>query len=365
MNIPYVSFEKMHHEIETEIIEAFKSVYQNNFFVQGEAVTKFEQEFADYCNSDYCVSCGNGLDGLYLILKAMGIGNGDEVLVSCHTFIASILAISRTGAKPILIDSDKNTYLLNTKDLEKHITANTKAIMVVHLYGKPADMDTINKIANKHHIPVIEDCAQAHGALFKEKKVGTFGLAAAFSFYPGKNLGALGDGGAVITNDYELQEKIKKLRNYGSEIKYYHELQGINSRLDELQAAFLRVKLKWLDTWNQERIKIASYYLENIKNKEIVLPVLNDNEMCVWHIFAIRVKNRERLRDYLNANGIQTMIHYPIPVHLQKAYENLGYKKGDFPVTEEICQTELSIPLYYGLTEKELEYIVHILNQYS
>lgn len=364
MKIPFVSFETMHNEIKDEMLDSFQRVLDRNMFIKGEELEKFEQEYAEYCGTKYCVGCGNGLDALYLILRAYDIGNGDEVIIPANTFIATALAVSYTGAVPVLVEPEKDSYLINPKVIEEKITDKTKAIIPVHLYGSIADMDAINQIAKRYDLKVIEDSAQAHGALYKGKRAGSLGDAAGFSFYPGKNLGALGDGGAVVTNDKELAEKVKALGNYGSKIKYHHILQGNNSRLDEVQAAFLRIKLKELDKWNRMRNEIASKYLEGIRNDKIILPQINDDNDSVWHVFVVRTENRDEFEKYLNQNGIGTTIHYPIPIHLQESYLSLGIREGSLPISEELANTVISLPMYYGLKEEEINYIIHIINQY-
>ena len=305
---------------------------------------------------------GNGLDALRLILLALGIGKGDEVLVPANTFIASALAISYVGAKPVLVDPDRETALITPEEAAKHITGKTKAIMVVQLYGRVANMEGFAALTKKNHLALIEDAAQAHGAERKGKKAGTFGQAAGFSFYPGKNLGALGDAGAVATDDPEIARKVRILSNYGSETKYHHDLAGVNSRLDELQAAMLRVKLPHLADWTAERRRIAAVYHTNIRNKKIRL--LAHDAGNVYHIYPIFTRERDELQTYLEQAGIHCLIHYPIPIHLQKAYAGLGYAEGDFPAAEELARTELSIPLYPGMTEEQIGYVVDRINRF-
>lgn len=365
MKIPFVSFEVMHKEIEPKILEKFKEVYEKNWFIQGEEVQKFEEEYAAYCGVKYCVGCGNGLDALFLPLKAYGIGEGDEVIVPSNTFIATALAVSYTGATPVFVEPKINTFNINPEEIEKKITNKTKAIMAVHLYGQPAEMEQILEIAKKYDLKVIEDSAQAHGATYKGKRTGSLADAAGFSFYPGKNLGALGDAGAMVTNDKELADKVRALGNYGSDYKYHHIYQGNNSRLDEVQAAFLRIKLQELDKWNQERNRIASRYLAEINNPRVILPVTEKDCTHVYHIFGIRCEKREELEKYLNEKGIGTNKHYPIPMHLQGAYEKLQIPKGALPIAEEISATQLSIPMYYGMTEDEISYVIDAINQWK
>ncbi|WP_297423385.1 DegT/DnrJ/EryC1/StrS aminotransferase family protein [Clostridium sp.] len=365
MNIPFVSFEPMHKEIESEILNKFKEVYQRNWFIQGEEVKKFEEDFAEFCDSKYCIGCGNGLDALYLILRAYDIGQGDEVIVPSNTYIATALAVSYTGATPIFVEPDLVSYNINSELIEKAITDKTKAIMAVHLYGQPADMDKINSIAKKYNLKVIEDSAQAHGALYKGKKVGGLGDAAGFSFYPGKNLGALGDGGAVVTNDKELADKMRAIANYGSDKKYHHIYKGTNSRLDEVQAAFLRIKLKNLEKWNEDRAKTAQKYINGINDTKVIKPVEMNCSKHVWHLFVIRTEKRDKLQDYLNKQGIGTTIHYPIPMHLQNAYADLSHKKGDLPIAEKISGEVLSIPMWYGMKNEEVQYVIDTINRWE
>lgn len=366
MKIPFVSFEKMHTELQEQIEKKFLEIYRNNCFIMGKELKKFEQEFAEFCGVKYGVGCGTGLDALYLILCAMGIGKGDEVIIPSNTFIATALAVSYTGATPILVEPYEDTYTINPNLIEEKVTKKTKAIIAVHLYGRIADMDKIHSIAQKYGLKVIEDAAQAHGASYKGKRAGSFGDAAGFSFYPGKNLGALGDAGMVVTNDIELAKKVRILGNYGSEKKYIHLYQGTNSRLDELQAAFLRIKLQKLEKWNQERNRIAEKYLSSINNSWIRLPVKGDKEYyCIWHVFVLYCEKRDDLKEYLHHYGIETNIHYPIPIHLQKAYESLGFAEGNFPLTEKLAKGVISIPMYYGLKEEEIEYIINVINNYK
>lgn len=365
MKIPFVSFEKMHAEISAEMEAKFKEVYNNNWFIQGKELEEFEKEFAEYCGAKYCVGCGNGLDALYLPLKAYGITQGDEVIVPSNTFIATALAVSYTGATPVFVEPELETYNIDPARIEEKITSKTKAIMAVHLYGMPAKMDEIKAIAKKYDLKIIEDCAQAHGALYKGEQIGTLGDCAGFSFYPGKNLGALGDAGAFVTNDKELADKVRSLGNYGSDYKYHHIYLGNNSRLDEMQAGFLRVKLQQLERWNANRVETANKYLTGIKNPEVVLPTVMDDATHVYHIFAIRCKRREELEKYLADKGIGTNKHYPIPMHLQGAYEDLNIPQGALPLAEEISETELSLPLYYGMTDEEINYVIDTINNWK
>ena len=365
MSVPFVSFRPMEKELDKELRAAFERVYTASWYIEGKEDEAFEKEFAEYCNAGYCVGVGNGLDALMLALKALGIKEGDEVIVPSNTYIATALAVTYVGAKPVFVEPDISTFNINPSLIEEKITDKTKAIMPVHLYGQACDMDPIMEIARKHNLKVFEDCAQAHGALYKGKKVGTFGDAAGFSFYPGKNLGALGDAGAVITNNKEVADKVRALGNYGSDYKYHHIYLGNNSRLDELQAAFLRAKLSILDKMNEERRRIANRYLAEIKNDNVVLPSFKEDYVPVWHIFGIRSDRREELEKYLNDNGVGTNKHYPIPIHLQKCYESLGMHEGDLPVAEEISSTELSIPMFYGMTDDEINQVIDTINNFK
>lgn len=367
MKIPFVSFELMHCEIREELDRAIQEVLDCNWFIRGAKAKIFESEFAKYCGVKYCVGCGNGLDALYLLLKAYEIKEGDEVIIPSNTFIATALAVTHVGAVPVFVEPEIDTYTIDATKIEEKITKNTKAIIPVHLYGQAADMDKINEIARKYGLVVIEDAAQAHGVKYEEKRAGSLGDAAGFSFYPGKNLGAMGDAGAITTNDQKIAERVRALSNYGSDFKYHHIYQGVNSRMDEMQASILSVKLKRLDAWNQCRQEIASRYLKEIQNEKIIKPAVITNGIHVWHIFALRAKSRpdrENLRRHLAEHGIETNIHYPIPIHLQIGYKNLGIKQGTFPVAEEISDTELSIPMYYGLKEDEVDYIIKVINEF-
>lgn len=365
MNIPFVTFKPLEEELDKDIREAFDRVYARSWYIEGEEDKNFEEAFAKCCNAKYCIGVGNGLDALYLSLKALGIKEGDEVIVPSNTYIATALAVSYTGALPVFVEPDIRTFNINPLEIESKITKRTKAIMPVHLYGQPCDMDLIMEIADKHNLYVIEDCAQAHGAKYKGKLIGSFGNVSGFSFYPGKNLGALGDAGAVVTDNKELADKIRALGNYGSDYKYHHIYKGNNSRLDEFQAAFLSAKLPHLDRMNEERRRIAHKYLSGIHNPELVLPYVPEYAEVVWHIFALRCKRRDELERFLNYAGIATNKHYPIPMHLQKCYSDLGYKQGDFPIAEEISSTQLSIPMYYGMSDDEIDYVIFKLNEFN
>lgn len=362
MNISFVSFLPMERELENSIRASFERVFDSSRYIGGVEDRAFEEAFAAYCGTEYCIGVGNGLDALYLSLKALGIKEGDEVIVPSDTYIATALAVTYVGARPVFVEPDIRTFNIDPERIETAINEKTKAIMPVHLYGQPCDMDPIMRIAEKYGLYVVEDCAQAHGASYKGRKVGSFGNAAGFSFYPGKNLGALGDSGAVVTNDNALAEKIRAMGNYGSDYKYHHIYKGNNSRLDELQAAFLSAKLPHLDRMNRDRQRIARMYTEGIANPKIKKPYVPEECMPVWHIYAIRCAERDALERYLNEKGIGTNKHYPIPMHMQECYKDLGIPKGSLPIAEEISLTELSIPMYYGMTDDEIRYVIDAIN---
>lgn len=365
LKVPFADFSAMHNEIRKELDAAYNRVLNKNIFIQGDECHLFEQEFADYCNAKYCVGVATGLDALQLILKALDIGQGDEVIVPSNTFIATALAVSYAGATPVFVEPTIETFNIDASKIEEKITKNTKAVIAVHLQGRAADMDAINIIAKKHNLYVLEDAAQAHGALYKGKKVGALSDAAGFSFYPGKNLGALGDAGCVVTNNKYIADKVRALGNYGSDFKYHHIYKGTNSRLDELQSAFLRVKLHYLDKWNNERREIAQKYFDGIKNRSIKLPMRSSDEYShIYHVFVVRCDRRNELEIYLKEKGIGTLKHYPIPMHLQEAYKELGIKKGQLPVAEKISETVLSLPMYYGMTDRQIHYVIEAINKF-
>lgn len=366
MKIPFVSLKPMHIEIEDEIKEVFNTVYDKSIFINGDYCEKFEYEFSKYCEAEYCVGTGNGLDSLYIILKALGIGKGDEVIIPSNTYIATALAVTYAGAEVVMVEPDIATYNIDCDLIESKITKKTKAIIAVHLQGRMADMDKICEIGHKYGLYVIEDAAQAHGARYKGTTPGTMSTAAAFSFYPGKNLGALGDGGCIVTNDKKLADKCRAIANYGSDYKYHHIYLGNNSRLDELQAGFLSVKLKYLDKWNQYRRYVAKKYLTGINNSRIILPLKSNEEYeHIYHIFAIRCEKRDELEKYLNENGIGTVKHYPIPIHKQGAYKDSRLSREAYTTAELISDTILSIPMYYGITDEETEYVIEKINEFK
>ncbi|WP_323658116.1 DegT/DnrJ/EryC1/StrS family aminotransferase [Aliarcobacter butzleri] len=365
--ISFLDLKGLNAQYRAELIEACTRVIDSGWYIQGNECKEFDKEFAEYCGTKYAIGVANGLDALILILRAykeLGImEDGDEVIVPSNTYIASILAISQNNLVPVLVEPEINTYLLDPSKIEEKITSKTKAILPVHLYGQTCEMDAINEIAKKHNLKVIEDSAQSHGAYFKGKRSGNLGDASGFSFYPGKNLGALGDGGAVTTNDEELANTIKALGNYGSHKKYENLYKGINSRLDELQAAMLRVKLKYLDEESNKRREIANYYLENIKNNKLILPTVRTEDNHVWHLFVIRTSKRDELQKYLLDNGVQTLIHYPIPPHKQNAYKE--WKNESYPISEQIHSEILSLPISGVQSFEDTQNIVKILNDFN
>jgi dTDP-4-amino-4,6-dideoxygalactose transaminase len=367
MTVPFLDLKKINHQYHEELKEACARVIDSGWYILGKEVTEFEREFSVYCESKHCLGVANGLDALVLIFRAyieLGIMEiGDEIIVPANTYIASILAISENGLIPVLVEPDENTYNLDCKLIENAITKKTKAILTVHLYGQVTSMDEIMTIAKMHNLKVIEDCAQAHGALYKGRKVGGLGDAAGFSFYPGKNLGALGDGGAVTTDDNDLAKTISALRNYGSHVKYENSFRGVNSRLDEIQAAMLRVKLKYLDSETQLRQKIACRYKDEIINPLIKLPFWRLLESHVFHLFVIQCQNRNALVKYLNDNGVSTVVHYPIPPHKQKCYNHLRY--NELPISEKIHNNVLSIPISPIMTDEEIGFVIDVLNGFE
>jgi dTDP-4-amino-4,6-dideoxygalactose transaminase len=362
--IPFLDLKSINLRYENRIKGSLDRILHSGWYILGKEVDSFEKEFAEYCGTKYCIGVANGLDALSIIIKGYEIGVGDEVIVPSNTYIASILAVSFNGATPILVEPDPLTYNINPKRIEEKITSKTKAILVVHLYGQACDMNPIEKLALKYGLKIIEDCAQSHGAIYHEKRAGNLGDAAGFSFYPGKNLGALGDAGAITTNDELLAGRLRALRNYGSNKKYHNLYKGVNSRLDELQAAILRLKLPDLNEDNEIRRGIANFYLENIKNKRISLPfVQNGIESHVWHLFVIRCKHRDLLQEHLFKKGIQTLIHYPIPPHKQEAYNE--WANLTFPISEAIHSEVLSLPISPVLTYDEAKLVVEAVNGFE
>ncbi|MGB2804358.1 MAG: DegT/DnrJ/EryC1/StrS family aminotransferase [Candidatus Zixiibacteriota bacterium] len=364
MKVNFVDLKAQYQTIKPEIDKAIENVISNTAFILGKAVAEFEEQFAGYCGAKHCVGINSGTSALIMALKALDVGEGDEVITTTNTFIATAEAISFAGATPVLVDIEDGSYNLDPAKLEKAITAKTKAIIPVHLYGQPADMDPILEIAKKKGMPVIEDAAQAHGAQYKGKKTGGLATAACFSFYPGKNLGAYGEGGAVTTDDEGIAQKVRMLRDHGSPKKFYHEFIGNNCRLEGIQGAVLSVKLKHLDKWNDGRRKNADLYRKYLEGSGVGVPEEMPYAKHVYHVFCVRVKDREKLIDFLKEKGIFTNIHYPIPIHLQKAYQFLGYKKGDFPVTEGCMDEILSLPMFAELTEEEIKYTADCIREF-
>jgi dTDP-4-amino-4,6-dideoxygalactose transaminase len=361
--IEYENLKELNKEFEIEFKETFNKFLNNGKYILGENVEHFEKEFAEYNASKHCIGVASGLDALYLSLIALNLPKNCEVIVASNTYIATILSIVNAGFKPILVEPRIDTYNINPDLIRAAVSPATKVIMVTHLYGKPCEMDIVSAIADEYDLILIEDCAQAHGASCKGKKVGTWGKFGAFSFYPTKNLGALGDAGAIVTDDDEMAEKIRVLRNYGSDKKYFNKYIGINSRLDELQAAFLRIKLKHLEKINEHKTKLADLYFKQIKNEKLILPVKQKLLKDVYHIYNVRCSNRDELRNFLVGEGIKTEIHYPVSPHLQIGYKSI-FQNGSYPVSEEIHNTTLSLPISYIHTAEEISCITNVLNSY-
>lgn len=360
-NIPFLDLKSPYLELHEELDAAYHRVMESGWYILGKEVEAFESEFAAYCGASHCIGVGNGLDALYLILRAMDIGSGDEVIVPANTYIATWLAVTYAGATPVPVEPDVLTCNLDPARIEAAITPRTKAILPVHLFGNPADMYPIVEIARRHGLKVIEDSAQAHGASYRGQRTGVLGDAAGFSFYPGKNLGALGDGGAVTTNDADLAERVRVLRNYGSQVKYVNDVKGGNSRLDELQAAFLRIKLKSLDEWNRRRTRVAESYNRLLQGTTLQLPSHSPDNDPVWHLYVVRTNQRDHLQRFLQAEGIGTLIHYPIPPHMQKAYLELGFGAGAFPHSERMAEESLSLPMGPHLSEDSVAIISDLI----
>lgn len=365
INVPFVSFIPMEKELDGELRDAFSRVFESSYYIDGKEDRSFEDAFARYCGVGHCIGCGNGLDALTLVLRALGVGAGDEVIVPSNTYIATALAVTYAGAMPVFVEPSIDTFNIDPTLIKSAISPRTKAIMPVHLYGQPADMEPILEIAQQYGLYVVEDAAQAHGAVYRGKRVGSFGDAAGFSFYPGKNLGALGDAGATTTNNVALAAKVKALGNYGSDRKYHHVYQGVNSRLDELQAAMLSVKLPHLDRMNDFRRSVATRYTEGITNKNVILPTCIDGVEPVWHIFAVRCQKRDELAAYLSDRGIGCGMHYPTPMHLQGAYSSFEISEGSLPIAEEISRTELSLPMFYGMTDEQIAWVIDSINEFK
>jgi dTDP-4-amino-4,6-dideoxygalactose transaminase len=365
ISVPFVDLRAQYQTIREEIQEAIGQVLQETNFILGHHVSDFEEAFASYSGCRYGIGVASGLDALKLCLRAVGIGYGHEVLTAANTFIATALAISSVGATPVLVDVDPETYNIDVSKLETSITSRTKAIIPVHLYGQPADMDPILEVARRHNLYVIEDASQAHGASYKGKRVGSIGDLAAFSLYPAKNLGAYGDAGIITTNDEAIANRIKSLRNYGSIEKYYHSMKGENSRLDTLHAAVLKVKLSHLDQWNDMRRSIAAQYTRLLQGiGDLILPKVFDSTEPVFHLYVVRTKRRNELMRYLQENRIGTIIHYPVPIHLQEAYASAGWKRGDFPVAEQLSDEVLSLPIFPELKEEQIYHVVSSIRSF-
>lgn len=364
MRVPFLDLNKQNQLIRKELDSAYKRVMDSGWFVTGNELEAFEQEFAAYSNVKYCIGVGNGLDALLLLLKAYQIGQNDEVIVPSNTFIATWLAVSQTEAKPIPVEPDIKTHNIDPASIESAITPRTRAIMPVHLYGQPADMDSINALAGKYGLIVIEDAAQSQGALYKGRSAGSIGHAAGTSFYPGKNLGAYGDGGAVLTNDASVAEKVMQLRSYGSKVKYQHDIAGFNSRLDEMQAAFLRAKLRVLEQWNKRRKEVAALYTELLGDiEEITLPLIKKGCESVWHLYVIRSKKRDALKEHLASHGIDTVIHYPIPPHKQECYRE-QYTES-LPIAEQLAGEVLSLPMSPMLSDQEVDFVASSIREFN
>jgi dTDP-4-amino-4,6-dideoxygalactose transaminase len=365
MTIPFLDLKAVYTELKSELDAAYGRVMESGWYILGQEVGAFEREFAAYCEAQHCIGVGNGLDALHLILRGYGIGPGDEVIVPSNTYIATWLAVSFAGATPVPVEPQERTYNLDPARIEGAITPQTRAIMPVHLYGQPANMDPILDLAGQHGLKVIEDAAQAHGAEYKARPAGGLGDAAGFSFYPGKNLGALGDGGAVVTNDHELAGKVRVLRNYGSEAKYRHVVKGVNSRLDALQAVFLRIKLKHLEEWNARRRAVAARYLEGLSDiPDLTLPFVPEWAEPAWHLFVVLHPRRDSLQEHLTRSGIDTLIHYPVPPHLSEAYAEEGWKVGDFPTSERLASTVLSLPMGPHLENSLQDEVIERVKQF-
>ena len=364
MNIPANRLDRGFYQYQDEFEAKALEVLRSGWYVLGKEVAEFEKEFAAYCGAKYCVGLASGLDALWIAFRVLGIGEGDEVIVQGNTYIASVMGITINGATPVFVEPDA-FYNIDVTKIEEKITERTKAILVVHLYGQASNMTEIMRLAEKYNLRVVEDCAQSHGAKWNGKMTGTFGDVGCFSFYPSKNLGAFGDGGAVVINDEILDKKFRVFRNYGSEKRYHNMIIGANSRLDEMQAALLRVRLSHLDEINAERADIAAAYTAAINNEKVLLPQIRTGASSVFHQYVVRTDDRDKFMNYLQDRGIGTIIHYPIPPHLAEAYQYLGYEKGAYPITEVYADTVLSLPMYTGMTQEEIEYVIDVINEYK
>ncbi len=364
MNVKFTQLKRQYDLHASEYEEAALRAMRSGWYILGNELKKFEEVFAEYMGTKYCVGVNSGQDALILAVRALGIGPGDEVIVPANTYIASVIGITENGATPVLVEPDA-FFEMNADLIEAAITEKTKAILPVHLYGQPCDMKKICEIAKKHNLYVIEDCAQSHGAKFEGRYTGTFGTIGCFSFYPTKPLGALGDSGALITNDEEIAKRLRAIRNYGSAKKYVNEISGVNSRLDEVQAAVLQVGITHLEEGNDYRYNIAQKYLKRIKCPYVELPKCKQDSTHVFHVFALLCKNRDALQKHLQENGIDTLVHYPIPPHMQECYKHLGFKEGDFPISERYAREELSLPIYAGMPDEEVDYVISVVNNFK
>ena len=365
MQVPFLDLKTQYKQIEHEVLPMITVAMADGAFIGGEQVSCFEEEFAKFCDSSYCAGVNSGTDALRFALMAIGVGPGDEVITVPNTFIATTEAISQAGAKPVFVDVYPDTCNMDVSKIEEKISKNTKAIIPVHLYGQPADMDQVLTIAQENGIGVIEDACQAHGAMYKNKKAGSMGSVGCFSFYPGKNLGAFGEGGAIVTQDESIAQKIRMIRDHGQRKKYFHDLEGYNGRLDAIQAGVLRIKLKRLNDWNKLRLQNAGYYTELLSEvPAVMLPLEAEFATSVYHLYVILIDDRDGLQNHLNSKGIASGLHYPLPLHLQKAYDHLGYNKGDFPVAENIADRLLSLPMFPELTREQIEYVVESIKEY-
>ena len=365
MQVPFLDLKVQYKQIEKEVLPMISEAMENGAFVGGPQVSDFEAEFAEFCESKFCAGLASGTDAIRFALMAAGVGEGNEVITVPHTFIATTEAVSQVGAKPVFIDIYPDTYNIDISQIQGKITDKTKAIIPVHLYGQPADIDPILEIGQQYGIPVIEDACQAHGALYKGRKAGSLGAVGCFSFYPGKNLGAYGEGGAIVTQNEEIANKIRMIRDHGQEKKYFHQMEGFNGRLDAIQAGILRIKLKKLNNWNRSRRENAALYNEVLSEIHgVTIPVEADFASSVYHLYVILVDKREKLQEFLNSKGIATGLHYPLPLHLQQAYAHLGYKEGDFPVTEEVASRLLSLPMFPELAKEQIEYVAQSIKEF-
>lgn len=366
VQVSYLDLAVLHKDLQAELDAAYGRVLDSQWFIRGREGEQFETDFAAYCKAAHCVGVANGLDAIRLLLNAYEIGPGDEVIIPADTFIATALAVTYVGATPVFVDADIDTYNIDLGRIEEKVTPRTRAIIAVHLYGRAVDVEKLRPLADKYSLKLIEDAAQAHGAMIRGRRTGALGDAAAFSFYPGKNLGALGDAGAVVTNDREIAEKVRALGSYGAHQKYCHIYKGCNSRLDEFQAAFLSVKLKYLDRWNEERQRIAAEYVKGIQNPHVICPGLpGDRGEHVFHIFPVLVEERERFMHYLQEKGIETLIHYPTPIMEQGAYPEYRDQAEEYPVTKRICAQEVSLPLYPGMTKEQISWVIECVNRFA